>query len=195
MGDVATAGAVLRLMPKHVDLLGLLLATWDFDDRMMLRLFAEEFAGPLENRSLRESGDSVAYFFAKADHASFDEMPNLAEAYYDSARVVLESRSQRSSDTRTALNLASAYAALGRVDLAILAAEESGGRGVDAYLSRAETYTWVHQYDKAVEQIAQALEFASVEFSVELLRVDPLWAPLRDHPRYHELVGQGDVGR
>ena len=67
--------------------------------------------------------------------------------------------------------------------------------GVDRYLSRAETYTWVGEYDKAVEQIAQALEFASIDFSAALLRVDPLWAPLRDHPRYQELVGEGDVGR
>lgn len=71
-------------------------------------------------------------------------------------------------------------------------------------LTRAETYVLAGEYDKAVDEIAHALDGedhvrgllpSPVFFDVALLHVDPLWAPLRDHPRFQELVGEGDVGR
>ena len=91
------------------------------------------------------------------------------------------------------------YAAVGRHDLAVLAAQQSSaltppGR-VLAYLTRAETYVLAGKYDKAVDEIAHVLDGDPVFFGVPLLHVDPLWAPLRGHPKFQELVGEGDVGR
>ena len=51
----------------------------------------------------------------------------------------------------------------------------------------AESYVMVGEYDAALEQLAWLLRHPSY-VSVPLLRVDPLWAPLRSHPRFQALL-------
>jgi serine/threonine-protein kinase len=45
----------------------------------------------------------------------------------------------------------------------------------------------VGEYDAAIGQLELLLSIPS-EISIPLLRVDPLWDPLRDHPRFQELL-------
>ncbi|MHC4696687.1 MAG: hypothetical protein ACYTFA_08100 [Planctomycetota bacterium] len=48
-------------------------------------------------------------------------------------------------------------------------------------------YTLAGEYDAALDQIEHLLSIPSW-LSVPLLRLDPRWDPLRDHPRHKELV-------
>jgi hypothetical protein len=45
----------------------------------------------------------------------------------------------------------------------------------------------VGEYDAALDEIEYLLSIPSW-FSVPLLRLDPRWDPLRDHPRYKDLL-------
>ncbi len=128
----------------------------------------------------------------------------LAHASYDSARAILERElDARPDDDRIHSALGIAYAGLGRKDEAI----REGKRGVELYpvskdamigpfrvADLAEIYTMVGEYDAALDEIEYLLSIPS-EMSVPLLRLDPIWDPLRDHPRFQDLLEKyGGVG-
>jgi len=48
-------------------------------------------------------------------------------------------------------------------------------------------YTMVGEYDSALDEIEYLLSILSF-VAVPTLRLDPLWAPLRDHPRFQALL-------
>lgn len=54
----------------------------------------------------------------------------------------------------------------------------------------ARVFVRIGEYDAAVDLIEQLLRAPSW-VSVPTLRTDPVWAPLRAHPRFQRLVGQG----
>ena len=49
-------------------------------------------------------------------------------------------------------------------------------------------YTLVGEYDLALDQIEYLLSIPSLTMSVPILQLDPRWDPLRDHPRYKEII-------
>jgi hypothetical protein len=51
----------------------------------------------------------------------------------------------------------------------------------------AEVYAMVGEYDAAIEQLEYLLSIPCL-VSPALLRIDPIWAPLRDHPRFQALL-------
>ena len=57
----------------------------------------------------------------------------------------------------------------------------------------AEIYTTVGEYEAAIDQLEILLSIPS-SISVPLLRVDPFWDPLRDHPRFQGLLERYDEG-
>jgi TolB-like protein/tRNA A-37 threonylcarbamoyl transferase component Bud32 len=119
-----------------------------------------------------------------------------ARASFDSARVVLETEVENRPD-RSPIHssLGIAYAVLGQKDSAI----REGKLAVDRLVSRASwyksafvqdlafIYVLVGDYDAALDQIEYLLS-VPCEFSVGLLKLDPRWDPLRDHPRYQKLL-------
>jgi hypothetical protein len=48
----------------------------------------------------------------------------------------------------------------------------------------------VGEFDAAIDQLEFLLSIPS-EVSIPLLRLDPTWAPLCDHPRFKKLVEAG----
>ena len=185
-GSTERADAVVDAAAGRADLLGLALVTWDFDDEMLLRIFADHFDDAIERRTLDEPGDSVAYYFAKGDAAGRNLKPIASEAYYDSARVVLERRLGSGENLgRTTRNLALAYARLGNVDDARRIAAEVTARDI-----LAETYMLIGDHEDAVHVLEQMR--AEDRFSGPILRLDPLWEPLRDHPRFQALAREGN---
>ena len=179
------------------DLLRFLLASWDFDDAMVLRIFSDPLDEALFRWTLVASpDDSAAHYLAKADASTRRGRADLALAYHDSARVVLERRLElRPDNGRDNGRLGLAYAGLGRFDDAKRAGERavelSAGVFKDSFTvpSLARIYVLIGDYDAAVDRLEQVLSVPSI-ISVPLLRFDPVWAPLRDDPRFQTLLAE-----
>jgi TolB-like protein/predicted Zn-dependent protease len=120
-----------------------------------------------------------------------------AKKSYEEARTILESKiEERPEDARFHSSLGIAYAGLGRKEDAIREgrrAVELCPEGKEAWraLNRlealAQIYAMVGESDAAIEELEYLLSRPG-EMSKSLLRLDPTWDPLRDHPRFKELL-------
>ncbi len=93
-----------------------------------------------------------------------------------------------------------AYAALGHKESAIREATKAAElmpvswdalEGMVGIIRLAETYVMVGEYDAVIDQLDYLLSIPSF-ISVPLLRIDPLYDPLRDHPRFQTLLDRYD---
>ncbi len=128
---------------------------------------------------------------------SYMNRKELAKKYYDDARSILESKIQeRPEDARFHSSLGIAFAGLGRKEAAI----REGTLAVELLpISKeamacpfriddlARIYVMVGEFNAAIDQLEFLLSIPS-ELSIPLLRLDPAWGPLRDHPRFKKLV-------
>ena len=120
-----------------------------------------------------------------------------ARAYYDSTRIHLEARiEERPDDERFRSALGITYAALGRWEAAVregeLAVElipmsKEAVRGVQRLEDLALIYAMVGEDDAAIDHLETLLSVPSLT-SVPMLRIDPIWDPLRDNPRFQALL-------
>jgi len=138
---------------------------------------------------------SVHYYIARAGLAAKKGQTSLATALYDSAWVVLETEYQGQSHNRAAL-CGLVQAGLGNKSEAIRfseLAEDLMPVGRDALIGTrtvtlaAEIYVTVGDYEAAIDRLDYLLSIPS-HISVPLLRIDPIWDPLRDHPRFQALL-------
>ena len=123
----------------------------------------------------------------------------LAREAFDVARINLEEQVRESPEAEWIhQSLGLAYAGLGLKNEAIREATravEIVPMLKDAYsgpvqlMLLAEIYTMVGEHDAALDQIEYLLSIPSF-ISVPMLRLDPAWDPLRDHPRFRRLVEQ-----
>ena len=103
------------------------------------------------------------------------------------------------SDCRIHSALGLIYARLGKKDTAI----EEGKMAIDLLpmsldmyfgyyreLDLAKIYTMTGEFDLALEKIDQLLSLPGM-FSVALLEIDPLYDPLRNHPKYQAIINKG----
>jgi len=119
-----------------------------------------------------------------------------SRVYYDSARVFLETIIASSPETpRYHSYLAIANAGLGRMAEAIQEAETAVRLGRGSFTNRdywaatlAQVYVMVGEQEMAIEQLDQLLSRGSDSVTPMELRLDPLWDPLRDHPRFQALL-------
>ena len=95
-----------------------------------------------------------------------------------------------------ALLLGIAYAGLGRnkdavregrLALELLPISRDAWRGIKRVKDLARIYVMVGEYDKAIDQL-EVLLLRPGWMSIPLLRLDPAWDPLRDHPRFQKLL-------
>jgi TolB-like protein/Flp pilus assembly protein TadD len=123
---------------------------------------------------------------------------DLAAVHYDSARITIERELQARpfEDARFHSALGLALAGLGRTEEAIAAArlgvallpiEREAWRGAYRVEDLARVYTMVGELDLAIDQLERLLARPS-QLSTTRLRLDPIWAPLRDHPRFRQLI-------
>jgi serine/threonine-protein kinase len=122
---------------------------------------------------------------------------SLAQASFDSARVVLEARSEEPPvDERILAGLGFAYAGMGRgaeaarsAELAIEAGQRAGNAIWDPYL--AETSARILAQASLAEEAVRHLETVlkgDSPVSVFTLGLDPLYDPIRGHPAFQALL-------
>jgi len=119
------------------------------------------------------------------------------QEYYNSARVFLENKiKELPDDSRFWSGLGIAYAGLGLKEKAIQAATKATEllpvsrefwRGTQRVIDLAQVYVMVGEYDKAMDKIEYLLSIPG-ELSVALLKIDPVWAPVRSLPRFQKLL-------
>ena len=120
-----------------------------------------------------------------------------SSSYYDSARVKFQQAVAQAPDfARHHSQLAIACAGMGRTEEAIREGETASDLLLvtdDALLrpvihwDLAGAYILMGDYEKAVEQLDAALSMPFV-INVHTLRLNPLFDPFRDHPRFQALI-------
>jgi serine/threonine protein kinase/tetratricopeptide (TPR) repeat protein len=140
---------------------------------------------------------SIADTLRYAQIYGFKKETELAEKYYNDARIILESKVKEDPNYAWGHSmLGIAYAGLGRTDKAIqegqtgvklLRSRKGNERNPNAARDMAQIYVMVGEFNLAIEQLNFVLSVPS-GLSIRLLRIDPTWAPLRDHPSFKKLV-------
>ncbi len=199
-GNVKEAKALLKTLPQH-----------HLADYMWLTLSMLE-------RNYQEVLDrlgSLPYDSFEAQHFYFHKDLAFASVYHamkewslmktraESARIALEEAVRENpEDPRFHASLGLAYAYLGRKAEAV----QEGNHAVklhpvskDAtfgpryFLNLTRIYTVIGEYKKAIDQLEYLLSIPSCEFlwqyvSIPLLRLDPQWDLLREHPKFQRLL-------
>ncbi|UCD93865.1 MAG: protein kinase [Candidatus Zixiibacteriota bacterium] len=143
--------------------------------------------------------DTAAYYLHRAQMNRLMNRNDLEAAYADSARLILEKkRHQLGGQARFHSYLGLAYAGLRQKDEAIKHGKEAVKllpTTKDAFdalflvVNLTETFVIFGEYDAAVEQLEFLLSIPGF-VTMSYLRLDPLWVPLRDHPRFKEMLGE-----
>jgi TolB-like protein/Flp pilus assembly protein TadD len=120
-----------------------------------------------------------------------------AAAYYDSARVHLDAKLREdSADARYHTSLGIALAGLGRKEqaiaegrkgVALLTVSMEAWRGSFRLIDLARIYSMTGERDSAVALLGELLAMPA-NIDRKIVRIDPAWAPLRDHPGFVKLV-------
>jgi TolB-like protein/Tfp pilus assembly protein PilF len=128
---------------------------------------------------------------------SLMKMQGKAHEYYDSARIVLESKIlENPQDPRLYSALGIAFAGLGQKEKAITAGKrgvelmpisKEAYRGVFRVEDLARIYVMVGEYDAAMEQIKLLLAIPS-RLSVKFLHLDPAWKPLWNLAEFKKII-------
>ncbi len=124
------------------------------------------------------------------------ELERADEACAAATRVLEREIEERPHDYRLHSALGHAYAFLDRNEEAVRAGERSFELmptskdalvGPIQAIELAKIYARVGEADKALDLIEELLSIPS-DLSIGLLRLDPAWDPLRDHPRFQALL-------
>ncbi len=125
--------------------------------------------------------------------------PSLMETHAEKARITLEELvKEHPEDSRYRSSLGEAYAYLGRkedairegnlaVNLSPVSKDAMAGPGYVVIL--ANILVTVGEYDEAIEQLEYLMSIpAGQDLSLNSLRFNTVYDPLRDHPRFKRLV-------
>ena len=123
--------------------------------------------------------------------------PAKAQAAFTTARSEVEKTVEKQPDFAGALSLLGMIdAGLGRKDKALregrracelLPISKDALDGVSLAANLAKICAWIGEKDLAIEQIA-AVERVPNDLSYGLLKLDPIWDPLRGDPRFEKIV-------
>jgi serine/threonine protein kinase/Flp pilus assembly protein TadD len=147
-------------------------------------------------------GEYLSYFdtLRYAQIHEYKEDKKLARKYYEKAVGIFEARIQENpNDARLYSALGIAHAGLGHREKAVrwgkhavelMPMSKDALRGPGHVQDLAYIYVMVGDYDAAMELIESLLSIPG-GLSKPLLKIDPVWKPLHNHPRFKELTESG----
>jgi serine/threonine protein kinase/tetratricopeptide (TPR) repeat protein len=197
-GSTKKARAVVN---KALESVGLPESTPIFNMLINFDVYDGNYQDALRRVSSRsEDNDSQDFFIPVAmQYASiYGYMKNdLAKKYYHEGLKIVEAKiRQEPDDARLRSALGIACAGLGRKQDAIregklavdlLPVSKDAMRGICRVGDLARIYVMVGEFDLAINQIESLLSIPS-KLSIDLLRLDPAWNPLRRHARFQKLL-------
>lgn len=172
----------------------------------MLDVLDGHYQEALDRLSLTSKDDNSSVWSAPEalEYAKIhDYMKNreMAEKYYNEARIILESKIlERPDDAALHSWLGIAYAGLGQKENAIrygelavkkLPVSKDALRGPFRIEDLALIYVMVGKHDEAIDKLQYLLSI-QYQLTVPWLQIDPDWAPLRDHPSFQKLLESSD---
>ncbi|MBA7658449.1 MAG: tetratricopeptide repeat protein [Calditrichaeota bacterium] len=168
-----------------------------FRERARLNMFDRNYPAALEQLAYAPSELNLAQSLLYAQIYKLTGQGDLARAYYDSARVLVEAGLKEDPvNPGYYSDLGIACAGLGRKEealragqkgVALLPISQDALRGYTREVDLAIIYTMVSENEAAIDKLAYLLSIPG-DLSVPLLKLDPTWDPLREHPRFKALV-------
>ena len=209
-GDVEGAKKVLREMSRRVDVEeaaeheATAFIEWTAPLRVLSEQYAEYFDAFEQKRMKRlrtmQPAQIANIHLAQALIIGAKEGARAAIARYDSARVCFErlikSNPQTAYISSYRAGLGLAYAGLGRKKEAMREGKEAARimplskdpiSGEQVLTCVAEIYVMCGEYESAMDAIEMLLS-APGYTSPAMLRVDPIWDPIRSNPRFRRLA-------
>ena len=129
--------------------------------------------------------------------------PDQVLIHYKKAQTLLERMVREwPDDARIHAELGKVYAHLGFKNEAIregqtavdlIPVSRDAFAGPDYLVQLAEIYTIVGEYETAIDKLEYLLEIPAGRLGghIGLIKVNPVWDPLRDHPRFQKLIEGG----
>lgn len=165
-----------------------------------LDYFGRNFDKALARLSSNRNGPPDGkYHIALAKYSLAAGDSAQARIHFDSARIYAESRPEQLTGSGFGYSgLALAYAGLGdrakALESARKARESHNNAGISwqLFYREANTFVLLDEVDSAIDALTELLSYPG-ERSRHLLRLDPSWDPLREHPRFKALVEDSDA--
>jgi len=171
--------------------------------RVVIELYDKKYQKALDllSSSKHEIFESEYYFIHKsqlyAQIYGLMNHPKLNQSHYEKARDFFEAKIKETpDDSRLHSALGISYAGLGLKEAAVREGElgvemipvsREAWKGAYRLEDLAQIYAVVGKYDAAISHLETLLNIPS-DLSVNLLRLDPKWDPLRKHPRFIKLI-------
>jgi TolB-like protein/Flp pilus assembly protein TadD len=167
---------------------------------VMLDIFDREYQKALDRLSSKPDDandlqDFVRNCLKYGQIYTYMDKKEPAEKHYGDARSVLESKiDQQPEESWLHSSLGIAYAGLGRKqdaitegNLAVKLASDNAMIYPYRIDELARIYVMVGEFDTALDQLELLLS-RPAQTTIPLLRLDPAWDPLRNHPRFKKLI-------
>jgi TolB-like protein/Tfp pilus assembly protein PilF len=193
-GDIEKARVALKEALNHIPPNKLI------ETRAYVEFLSRNYLNALKIRQeYRKNGNlaDMQDFWEKGIYSLYAGKIELSISYFDSLRTLGEKAIQKNpKDWNNQFYLAMAYAHLGKVKDAINTANIATNLmpvSLDAIsgsiqrLCLVDVYGTVGEFDKAIDEIDYLLSIPSI-ICVNQVKNYPLYDPLRDHPRFQEML-------
>ena len=198
-GNTTRARASLREAAIYVNSVKMLLEGLPLSVIRCLPDVCKEILDTAPAEKMGPPDSPILYLLALAEmYAGLNEKQR-AVACYDSIRIILEEKiaeEEYRKNEMISINLGHAYAGTGRNDealqhvkvaLKVMPISRDAVEGALIANKAAEIFVTVGEYEAALDLLDELLSVPSL-LSVNLLRLDPIWNPLRNNPDFKGLI-------